>query len=145
MTQSPTAALGSGVIDLFAEATGTLDCAARAVVRFLEAGMDVVFMNAELDATIGALFHDTARKPDAFYTISECDQPGALLPPVSPRAPCGPDWDRKVLLVRQPLGRIEGPPVAHVAAIAKRDLQRGEGSSTGLAARGDMLRPNRYR
>ena len=66
-------------IDTVVEATGALDYGARVVLGSLEAGKHVVSLNAELDATIGFLLHDTARRRGVVYTISDGDQPGVIL------------------------------------------------------------------
>ena len=66
-------------IDVVVEATGALDYGARVVLNAVEAGKHVVSMNAELDATIGSLLHETARQRGVVYTISDGDQPGVIL------------------------------------------------------------------
>lgn len=66
-------------VDLVIAATGAMDYGASAMVGALEAGVDVVSMNAEVDATIGPLLHHIARDNGALYTIADGDQPGAML------------------------------------------------------------------
>jgi predicted homoserine dehydrogenase-like protein len=66
-------------IDVVVEATGALDYGARAVLDALEGKKHVVSMNAEVDATIGHLLQDAARRSGVVYTISDGDQPGVML------------------------------------------------------------------
>jgi predicted homoserine dehydrogenase-like protein len=66
-------------VDLVIAATGAMDYGASAMLHILEAGTDVISMNAEVDATLGALLHHTARVNGALYTIADGDQPGAML------------------------------------------------------------------
>lgn len=61
------------------EATGALDHGAAAMRACLEAGLDVVSFNAEVDATIGWLLHRLAQQHDVVYTIADGDQPGVML------------------------------------------------------------------
>ena len=79
VTSSIEASLELEEIDVVVEATGALDYGARVVLSSIEAGKHVVSMNAELDATIGSLIHDAARRHDVVYTISDGDQPGVIL------------------------------------------------------------------
>jgi predicted homoserine dehydrogenase-like protein len=66
-------------IDLVVEATGALDYGASVVLGAIDSGKHVVSMNAELDATIGWLIHESARRRGVCYTISDGDQPGVML------------------------------------------------------------------
>jgi predicted homoserine dehydrogenase-like protein len=66
-------------IDVVVEATGALDVGGTLILGALEAGKDVVSMNAEVDALLGHLFHGAAGQADAVYTIADGDQPGVLL------------------------------------------------------------------
>ncbi len=66
-------------VDVVVEATGALDYGSRVMLDALDAGRHVVSMNAEVDATIGYLLHERARRGGAVYTIGDGDQPGALL------------------------------------------------------------------
>jgi len=70
---------GLNEIDVVVEATGAIDHGATVMLSCLEAGKDVVSINAEVDATIGHLLHHVAREHDTVYTISDGDQPGGLL------------------------------------------------------------------
>lgn len=66
-------------IDTVVEATGAMDHGARVMLDALRAGVDVVSMNAEVDATIGHLLHAEARSNGVVYTVADGDQPGVLL------------------------------------------------------------------
>jgi len=66
-------------IDVVVEATGAIDHGATVMLACLEAGKDVVSINAEADAAIGYLLHQVAEQHDAVYTISDGDQPGGML------------------------------------------------------------------
>ena len=66
-------------IDVVVEVTGSIDYGARTTLAALEAGRNVVSMNAEVDATIGYLLHRVARDHGVVYTISDGDQPGGML------------------------------------------------------------------
>ena len=79
LSASPEVIQGLESIDMAVEATGALDYGARVVLGSLEAGKDVVSLNAELDATIGFLLYDAARRRGVVYTISDGDQPGVIL------------------------------------------------------------------
>lgn len=66
-------------IDVVVEATGAVDHGATVMLSCLEAGKNVISVNAEVDATIGHLLHHVAKESGAVYTISDGDQPGGLL------------------------------------------------------------------
>jgi predicted homoserine dehydrogenase-like protein len=66
-------------IDVVVEATGALEYGARIILGALQAGKDVVSLNAELDATIGHLLHAAAERARGVYSIGDGDQPGVLL------------------------------------------------------------------
>ena len=66
-------------VDVVIEATGALDHGAQVVLGAIHAGKHVISMNAELDATIGALLHHSAQQSGVVYTISDGDQPGVML------------------------------------------------------------------
>ena len=66
-------------VDVVVEATGAMTYGADVILEALRAGRDVVSMNAEVDATIGWLLHDEARRNGRVYTLGDGDQPGVLL------------------------------------------------------------------
>lgn len=79
ITRSPDVLGQIPEIDLVIEATGAMNMGARLMLDALRAGRDVVSMNAEVDATIGWLLHEEARRTGAVYSICDGDQPGVLL------------------------------------------------------------------
>jgi predicted homoserine dehydrogenase-like protein len=79
VTRDPAATAELDKIEVVVEATGALEYGARVIIGALEAGKDVVSLNAELDATIGHLLHAEAERVGAVYSIADGDQPGALL------------------------------------------------------------------
>lgn len=66
-------------IALVVAATGAIEYGALAIIDLLEHGIDVVSLNAEVDALLGPLLHRIAADHDAIYTIGDGDQPGAML------------------------------------------------------------------
>lgn len=78
-TRSPQLLPEVSGVDVVVEVTGTMGYAARAILACLEAGLPVASFNAEVDATIGHLLHDAARRGSAVYTIADGDQPGVLM------------------------------------------------------------------
>ena len=78
---SPTADVipALGQLDVVCEVTGAMDHGARVILAAMAAGAHVVSMNAEVDATLGWLLHDAARRHGVVYTVSDGDQPGVLL------------------------------------------------------------------
>jgi predicted homoserine dehydrogenase-like protein len=65
-----------GALDAIVEVTGTIEPAARAILRAIENGNHVVQMNAELDGTIGPILKSRAEQAGLVYTFSDGDQPG---------------------------------------------------------------------
>ena len=65
-------------IDVVVEATGALEFGAAVILGALQAGKDVVSLNAELDATIGHLLYAEAERAGGVYSIADGDQPGVL-------------------------------------------------------------------
>lgn len=79
VTSSPGALPEVRGVDVVVEVTGAIGYGARTILGCLEGGQDVVSLNAEVDATVGHLLHDTAQRHGAIYTIADGDQPGVLL------------------------------------------------------------------
>jgi len=63
-------------VDALVEATGAVEFGARFALKAFACGKDVISMNAELDATVGAVIHRHAQKNGVIYTIADGDQPG---------------------------------------------------------------------
>jgi predicted homoserine dehydrogenase-like protein len=66
-------------IDVVVEATGAMEFGTRVMLAALEAGRDVVSMNAEVDALLGHHLDAAAAASGATYSIGDGDQPGVLL------------------------------------------------------------------
>jgi predicted homoserine dehydrogenase-like protein len=66
-------------IDAIIEITGTVEFAARAVLRAIESHKHVVLMNAELDATVGPVLQNYAKKAGVVLTACDGDQPAVLV------------------------------------------------------------------
>jgi predicted homoserine dehydrogenase-like protein len=79
VTTNPEVAVGVGDVDVWVEATGTLDHGATAMLALLGAGRTVVSINAEVDATLGWLLHAVAAANGGVYSICDGDQPGVQL------------------------------------------------------------------
>jgi predicted homoserine dehydrogenase-like protein len=65
-------------IEIVMECTGSAEFGAYATRTALEAGLDVVTMNAEADATVGYLLKTVADANNVVYTLADGDQPGVL-------------------------------------------------------------------
>lgn len=65
-------------IEIVFEATSSANFGAHVIRTCLEAGHDVVTMNAEADATVGYLLKTVADKNGVVYTLADGDQPGVL-------------------------------------------------------------------
>ncbi|MCF6212023.1 MAG: NAD(P)-dependent oxidoreductase [Gammaproteobacteria bacterium] len=66
-------------IEIVVEASGSAERGAVSTRFCLEAGKDVVSMNAEADATVGWLLKTIAERNGVIYTLSDGDQPGVLM------------------------------------------------------------------
>ncbi len=65
-------------VEIVMECSGSAGHGAYATRTALEAGLDVVTMNAEADATVGYLLARIAEENDVVYTLADGDQPGVL-------------------------------------------------------------------
>ncbi len=65
-------------VEIVMECSGSAEFGAFATRTALEAGVDVVTMNAEADATVGHLLNTVAQKNGVVYTLADGDQPGVL-------------------------------------------------------------------
>jgi predicted homoserine dehydrogenase-like protein len=66
-------------IEALIEVTGAVEFGAQFAMRAIAAGKDVVSMNAELEATVGAIIQQYARKAGTIYSVSDGDQPGVQM------------------------------------------------------------------
>jgi predicted homoserine dehydrogenase-like protein len=65
-------------VEIVMECSGSAAHGAYATRTALEAGLDVVTMNAEADATVGYLLKTIAEQNNVVYTLADGDQPGVL-------------------------------------------------------------------
>jgi predicted homoserine dehydrogenase-like protein len=79
VTSNPSVAIAADGIDVLVEATGAIDYGAAFVLEAIHAGRSVVSINAEVDAALGWLFHQEARRSGSVYTICDGDQPGVIM------------------------------------------------------------------
>lgn len=66
-------------IDIVLEVTGTIDFAARVILRAIENGKHILSFNAEIDATLGPILKHYADKAGVIYSVSDGDQPGVTM------------------------------------------------------------------
>jgi predicted homoserine dehydrogenase-like protein len=66
----------SGQIDVIVDTTGSVEFGAKVLLEAFENGIDVVLMNAEIDATIGPILQVYAAKYGAILSACEGDEPG---------------------------------------------------------------------
>jgi len=78
VTTSVEAMCGVDEVEIVMECSGSAEHGAYATRTALEAGLDVVTMNAEADATVGYLLKTIAERNDVLYTLADGDQPGVL-------------------------------------------------------------------
>jgi predicted homoserine dehydrogenase-like protein len=71
-------ALSAG-IDCLIDMTGAVNFGAALALAAIEQGKPLVLMNAELDATIGPILHEKARKAGVLLSCCDGDQPGVEL------------------------------------------------------------------
>ena len=69
----------SGAVDVVVEATGVTEVGARVAYEAIQEGKHVVMLNAETDATVGALLARMARSAGVVYTGSAGDEPAAIM------------------------------------------------------------------
>ncbi|MEW6635889.1 MAG: Gfo/Idh/MocA family oxidoreductase [Actinomycetota bacterium] len=69
----------SGTVDVVVEATGVTEVGARVAYEAIQEGKHVVMLNAETDATIGAILARMARSAGVVYTGSAGDEPAAIM------------------------------------------------------------------
>jgi predicted homoserine dehydrogenase-like protein len=69
----------SEAVDVVVEATGVTEVGARVAYEAIQEGKHVVMLNAETDATVGALLARMARSAGVVYTGSAGDEPAAIM------------------------------------------------------------------
>jgi predicted homoserine dehydrogenase-like protein len=66
-------------LDILVEVTGTIEFAANFMLKAMDHGKHILTFNAELDATLGAILKDKAKKAGVMYSVGDGDQPGVTL------------------------------------------------------------------
>jgi predicted homoserine dehydrogenase-like protein len=66
-------------VDVVIEVTGAIEYGTRVMLEAIKQGKHIVSMNAEVDATIGHILRDLARRAGVVYTVSDGDQPGVQM------------------------------------------------------------------
>ena len=79
ITDDPILLCEAAQIDAIIEVTGTIEYAARIVLKAIENHKHVILMNAELDGTIGPILKSYADKAGVVITNADGDQPGVLM------------------------------------------------------------------
>lgn len=79
VTDDPFELIKRADVDVVVEVTGAIDHGTRVILEAMRQGKHVVSMNAEVDATIGHVLRDRARKAGVIYTVSDGDQPGVQM------------------------------------------------------------------
>ncbi|CAN5905868.1 hypothetical protein BH23ACT11_BH23ACT11_00070 [soil metagenome] len=69
----------SETVDVVVEATGITEVGARVAYEAIQEGKHVVMLNAEADATVGAVLARMARSAGVIYTGSAGDEPAAVM------------------------------------------------------------------
>jgi predicted homoserine dehydrogenase-like protein len=69
----------SEAVDVVVEATGVTEVGARVAYEAIHEGKHVVMLNAETDATVGAVLSRMARSAGVVYTGSAGDEPAAIM------------------------------------------------------------------
>lgn len=78
-TTDATILTDSDQIDVIVEATGEVEYGARVIMRAIENKKHAVFINAELDGTLGPILKHYADKAGVVYTQADGDQPTVLM------------------------------------------------------------------
>ena len=79
VTADATELARSGSVDVVVEATGVTEVGARVAYEAIQEGKHVVMLNAETDATVGALLARMAKSAGVVYTGSAGDEPAAIM------------------------------------------------------------------
>ncbi|MBT8442658.1 MAG: NAD(P)-dependent oxidoreductase, partial [Gammaproteobacteria bacterium] len=79
VTQDVDVLCGSDQIDVLLEATGHVDFGAIVTMKAIEAGKDIVLLNAEVDGTIGPLLKTKADKAGTLVSGCDGDQPAVQM------------------------------------------------------------------
>ncbi len=79
LTNDPFLLTDSTQIDVIVEATGEVEFGSQVILRAINNGKHVVFINAELDSTLGPILKVKADQKGVMYTQADGDQPAVLM------------------------------------------------------------------
>ena len=79
VTDDPSVACRAEQVDAVLEATGHVSFAADVTLDAIDHGKHVILQNAELDATLGPILNEKARRAGLVFTNADGDQPGCTL------------------------------------------------------------------
>lgn len=79
VTDDPFLVCRSPSVDAVIEATGELEFGAQVAVAAIDAGKDVLLVNAELDATVGPILKIRADRAGVVITNADGDEPGVAM------------------------------------------------------------------
>ena len=79
VTDDPAVLAAASGIDCIVDATGSVEHGAHVALAAIEHGTPFVLLNAELDATLGPIVHDRARRAGVLSSCADGDQPGVEL------------------------------------------------------------------
>ena len=66
-------------VDVIVDVTGSVELGARVALEAFAHGIDVVLMNAELDATVGPILHVKAAEQGVIMSATDGDEPGVQM------------------------------------------------------------------
>jgi len=79
VTQNIDAVCEAQGIDVIIEVTGTIEFAAKTILKAFENGKNVLSFNVEIDATLGPILKQKAKVAGVKYSVADGDQPGVTL------------------------------------------------------------------
>jgi predicted homoserine dehydrogenase-like protein len=79
LTDDPSVLTSCDAIDILVEVTGSVEPAARVVLKAIDHGKHVVMVNAELDSFIGPILKEKADRAGVVITHTDGDEPGVAM------------------------------------------------------------------
>ena len=79
ITDDPSLLARSAAIDCLIDMTGAVNYGAARALEAIGEGKPLVLMNAEVDATVGPILHERARKAGVLLSCCDGDQPGVQM------------------------------------------------------------------
>jgi len=87
-------------VDVLVDVTGSVELGATAALEAFRHGIDVVLMNAELDATVGPILHVKAEEQGVIMSATDGDEPGVQMNLVR--------WVQGLGLTPRVIGNVKG-------------------------------------